>query len=750
MQQSVTLTSCPTFSINGSEDSSRHYESVMCKPTKEKEKDCFKANKKYGRSALPYAGYCHKQHVHQVLHKLCFFKILENNKPQVICNVNVCRSSVVRIGIFQSENGRFMPLNQWYMAYNHTAVESIVLNLYHHTEESFCMLACFFQNRYIKQALVFPPRTKSMNNNQNKNNLVNVNIIVLDSVSRQHFYRKLPTSVSKLSMLQKTGAALVLDYELFQSLAPRTFPNMRAMFSGRVDIDADDEENSYGLDELIGHYKELGYQTLLQEDSCWFDSWGALITDNKHNENIASDWDNLYQKLKRMPIDDYGLTHLSCEVFAQYGRTNQFNYPNKVCFNGHLLPEYFLKYSLQYIQAIENDISAKPGFLYTHLNTGHETTGQRIAQMDNILSTYISGYATLENTLTIIMSDHGPKTTIYSQEYLSGRYEIGHAFMFMILPKNVQNILGPQKISALTTNQRRLISALDLHKTLKTLNSNLYDGLLKPLEAKRYCHDIPMYTFMNCLCDGFVQEIDPSYGLQWLAEFNIGYLNQQLTDTLIKNNYTNGYGNCERLTGRRFDKVRRSIDSTGTSFIYLMDIHADKYRGKEIFEVVTKVVYKSAHSKEISSVQVLRWRRVTIYQHFVKCCDKHVNIELCICRKESSNLKNPGRDLSRLLTTPIFDTQTTSTFLDSKCLILLTRTLPNYFYIYELSNTCSDRKYETNFQLTSQYDPIKSTTNLPVNVTVQPWFIQYITTVILDDEQSMKPVENITFVIKYL
>ena len=34
-----------------------------------------------------------------------------------------------------------------------------------------------------------------------------------------------------------------------------------------------------GVDVLFGTYKKWGYQTLFQEDLCWYDKWGIGLTD---------------------------------------------------------------------------------------------------------------------------------------------------------------------------------------------------------------------------------------------------------------------------------------------------------------------------------------------------------------------------------------------------------------------------------------------------------------------------------------
>ena len=36
---------------------------------------------------------------------------------------------------------------------------------------------------------------------------------------------------------------------------------------------------SLGIPVLFGEYKKSGYQTLFQEEGCWYDHWGLMLTD---------------------------------------------------------------------------------------------------------------------------------------------------------------------------------------------------------------------------------------------------------------------------------------------------------------------------------------------------------------------------------------------------------------------------------------------------------------------------------------
>ena len=87
----------------------------------------------------------------------------------------------------------------------------------------------------ILQSLIFPPILKKGENDSDRNN-INVNVVVLDSVARPHFYRILPRSVAVLRRIAQDPDIKVtaLDFELFQSVGQQSFDNLRPFFSGVI------------------------------------------------------------------------------------------------------------------------------------------------------------------------------------------------------------------------------------------------------------------------------------------------------------------------------------------------------------------------------------------------------------------------------------------------------------------------------------------------------------------------------------
>ena len=81
--------------------------------------------------------------------------------------------------------------------------------------------------------LSFPPTFKKVEDGKSRS-AININVIMLDSISRPHFYRSLPRAVKAFRTITEDPniKATALDFELDQSIGQQTFENLRPFFSG--------------------------------------------------------------------------------------------------------------------------------------------------------------------------------------------------------------------------------------------------------------------------------------------------------------------------------------------------------------------------------------------------------------------------------------------------------------------------------------------------------------------------------------
>ncbi|KAJ7389022.1 ligand-gated sodium channel [Desmophyllum pertusum] len=342
-----------------------------------------------------------------------------------------------------------------------------------------------------------------------------------------------------------------MDFELVQSIGQQTFENLRPFFSGvlkddnEISASGENTKAPIGIEVMYGTFQKWGYQTLFQEDLCWYDIWGSMLTEIQRRGVPTSDsefksrWKEVQEKAAKKNMDHYGLTHFSCTVLVnKLGRTNHYDYPEQVCFNGEFFSWYFMDYITKVYTALKNDEKAKPLFSYMHFNTGHAMTGKRITNLDANLAKFFINMAALPNTLTVIFADHGHKMTPFSSTE-EGRRELFDPSFFMIVPDGVAEKLGPQRTAALVANQKRLFMLRDVHKAFMSLNDpdkmNSQDfsetGIFSVVPANRTCADLYMLPLTRCKCEGFDEEghiKDNAENHKWLAEFALGTLNDAI------------------------------------------------------------------------------------------------------------------------------------------------------------------------------------------------------------------------------
>lgn len=147
-----------------------------------------------------------------------------------MCNAEVCGSSDVEMGSVNSEMGK---VTQWTPVSNETITTAVEEAVKTNRENGFGFL--YIRCGDILQSLTFPPILQKAENGSERSN-INVNVIVLDSIARPHFYRILPRSVAALRKIAQDPEIKVtaLDFELFQSVGQQTFDNMRPFFSGVI------------------------------------------------------------------------------------------------------------------------------------------------------------------------------------------------------------------------------------------------------------------------------------------------------------------------------------------------------------------------------------------------------------------------------------------------------------------------------------------------------------------------------------
>ena len=448
----------------------------------------------------------------------------------------------------------------------------------------FCFLRCALKDHpssSSKQLLIFPAITSDRPNKYPPK--LNINIVVQDSISRHQFYRALPKTVNTLREIIRDPSidATVLDFEKYQSYDSSTHSNMKKLFA-MENANQNKTDVSRTVKQLYTKFKKASYETLFQEDACWFDSFASLLRPKflAAKNSTHSLWKRFYKYMKEnfMPnVNSFGIGFSSCNLLQDLGDTNIFNGETLpvLCLDGRPLIYYYLNVVQNLLETYKN--KSCPVFSYLHLNTGHEHTGQRITQDDEYLAGFVKTMATEYNTtLTILLSDHGSKTTEYATRTVPGLKETYKPFMFIIVPRQAAKIIGNEKMGNLIRNQKRLVALEDLSFTLdeivrgfdvdkpenysgnvgsgaevnedetkefakvtgvseiETRNfGNLAagtkessNGLFSEISANRSCSELKLSADAVCLCEGEdVETVMDSFFLDFLASIAVGGLN---------------------------------------------------------------------------------------------------------------------------------------------------------------------------------------------------------------------------------
>ena len=157
------------------------------------------------------------------------FQVTESGDNKLSCDAKVCGSSDIQIASVNPEMGK--AVSDWKPLPKDTITAKVQEAIATNLERGFSFL--FLRCGSNFQALTFPPTFKKVEDGKSKSS-INVNVIMLDSISRPHFYRTLPRAVGALRKITEDPniKASALDFELDQSIGQQTFENLRPFFSG--------------------------------------------------------------------------------------------------------------------------------------------------------------------------------------------------------------------------------------------------------------------------------------------------------------------------------------------------------------------------------------------------------------------------------------------------------------------------------------------------------------------------------------
>ena len=587
------------------------------------------------------------------------------------------------------------------------AVSDIAYSTLNH-RNPFMFISCVSDDseHVWSQLLILPyvsyPSNEEADHGKASRTNININLMLIDSVSRPHFYRSLPRTIKYLQNLRHNNKTEVLDFELFHSIKGRTFESLIALFTGENPRISDKYEGvavpPFAVDfkKMFKKLRIAGYDTLYQEDLCWEHDWGLIKDTGVYQRNLP--------KLKRFQvftdairknfIDNLGLTHSTCEIFHGYNIIDHFNFPRPICYAGKFHHDYFLSYLKDAI----NKRKKKPLFSFAVINVGHEGTGKRIRTFDNSFRDFLA--STVDDAIHIIFSDHGNNYGPFALT-MEGRFETFHPFMFILMPPKIAKQIGEEKLTNLKNNQQRLTTLKDLHHTLLSLLSMSQKGtasngmkvklsnhgLFSPISINRSCDDLDLLRGALCYCENWKTSLPVGSVHYLIAEYVLAKMNKRIVKAQSKRHGSvKSFSRrrvCQQLVGQRVANVWQK--RKGRLIILGMDIIVQY---DEVFSVTV-----SAKLDEISSFdfEITSLERQTSYGKYKKCASLKVPLSYCVCSLLASN----DKDINRLPGAAIgsmFDAKTKSREVHDNCLYILTRS-HSAGVVFEASNACWNISY---------------------------------------------------------
>ena len=295
-----------------------------------------------------------------------------------------------------------------------------------------------------------------------KNKPIGIYIIMLDSVSRKHFYRNLPNTIHYLNSktLQSNSSLVVYDFLINNAHDFHTTANIIPFLFGKT---VETHESITNNLKRTNPSDNNAYK-YIQESSLWkfYERLGYVT---------AFDWDT---------IKDNFNNHIGRKVYADHTPLDFWSAAAKVfkyddftarqnCF-GEKRHQYFV---LDYLNQFNRKYSGHNRFGYFHISVGHEWSGFYIKTLDKDFIPFFDEFFNYydnadEDFVLLISGDHGRSIWEWDT-YLEGFMESELPIQLIITNKELISKFGKETHENLLHNTKRLVSRGDWHVTLKHL-----------------------------------------------------------------------------------------------------------------------------------------------------------------------------------------------------------------------------------------------------------------------------------------
>ncbi|KAK8787152.1 hypothetical protein V5799_023071, partial [Amblyomma americanum] len=376
----------------------------------------------------------------------------------------------------------------------------------------YVQVSCKESGKLLFVDYFFIPRTKrqkpkpsASNEARSQSRWMNVLILGIDSTSRMNFHRHM--KLTRRYLEEELGA---FEFVAFNKAGDNSFPNLAPLLTGLPGPEAESlmarSEKADDLPFVWNSYKRRGYTTLYIDE---MPQYGPFTYPN-------------YTGFKRVPADYYPISIL--RLMDDSDSSARF------CVGSRLKSTELITYLAQVLE-MNRHIPMFSFVWLSHLTHDH-MNGLKL--MDAEIEAFLrelSACGVLEKTALFFISDHGPRIGPFrSVEF--GRYEDRNPFCFLALPKHFL-AEHPRTAAQLEVNQRRLVTAYDLHATLlglskfpalSTASTERGLSLMGRIPPERTCGDAFVAPEF-CACIGTSSSLSDQKVALSFAHYALSYIN---------------------------------------------------------------------------------------------------------------------------------------------------------------------------------------------------------------------------------
>ena len=516
-------------------------------------------------------------------------------------------------GYPEMENFGRVDVKGWNKLNGHATIDT--------TGNEFVLIKCSFRstqayltNRFLSSAsiraktLAASLSSSSSSSPPSPPRTLGVYLIMMDSVSRFHFFRHMQSTISYLNSQLTSSSRLVLyDFLVNNAQGENTRPNLVALLLGRSFAAHSKllEGLSLGDASKASHYREI------QEKAMW-----------KHYERHGFVTMFGYDTIWNFFAEDVGRKIYTDHTVLSFWNAAKtaFGYGDFVmkqrCFgdkNAH-------RYMLDYVNQFRENYGGVNKFVYFHTSLAHEDSGSVYKTFDVDLKEFIEemlrGYEEREEDFVIMVAgDHGRrvKEWDYTDE---GLIENKYPFHMILTTQDLIRRIGKDTHEILMHNSERLVSRYDWYVTLKHLallpygnlntssrkyrefieesdSPNAVSLLLEKVPDDRVCEDVNIEEYL-CIC----------------RDYKPLELYSKIVDNMVEViEATLQYSNIQVLDGAVCKQLEFAEIVEASEFRLKLDVDGGnrhlkaRFRVKRYVDALIEIVIYAADEKEFNRVR---------------------------------------------------------------------------------------------------------------------------------------------------